>query len=234
MVSHAANVHHQKQCIIKSVTQQIESMHPDIDSDDGAGDVFTVKHSCTSELHDIYDTAYDGDIPTEGIWRPTIIGMELTSEKQVQEAIWNPSKSQESIVQEWGFNFNDSPYNKREQNAGEQNDLLYNELSEPCVQGWAAHVKCKSGGIGKFSGKVHTHKLVAVTNKFKASKKVYDRDYKRITRAFYSMLSGECQCTLQKERDKCSRCSPGGIKVKLMTDSGYFINAARYILGTFQ
>ena len=95
-------------------------------------------------------------------------------------------------------------------------------------------IKCKGGSLSKFSGKIHTHELVAVDTNFENRKRVYNRDYKRITRQFYNHLPGKCDCSIQLDRERCGRCGPREIKVKLITDSCYFVHAARYLLNIFQ
>ena len=161
-------------------------------------------------------TAYDRFVPSEGICGPTIVGTNPTTEKDFQESIRDLNRSQDKIIREWGFDFSASPYKKKRNlyhviYTGEQNDLLYEDLNDPCMLGRAAYVKYKSGGVGKFSGKIRRHELVAISNKFENRKKVYDRYYKCITRAFYSMISGECDCTLHKEREKCICCGSRGV-----------------------
>ena len=70
------------------------------------------------------------------------------------------------IVSDWDFNFNDSKVH-RKQNlhhvifTGKKNDAIDSDISGACILGWATDVKCKSGGIGKFSGRIYMHELVA-------------------------------------------------------------------------
>ena len=142
-------------------------------------------------------------------------------------------------MSDWGFDFNDSKVDKKTNLyhvifTGEENDSIYEDIRGCIVLGWASHVKCKSGGVGRLSGRAHTHELVASPAQFESRKRVYDRDYKRIIRAFYRSVPGSCQCTPQKERDTCKRCSPYGIKVKLIHGIPYFINSARYVLSIYQ
>ena len=45
-----------KEHVVRTVASRIESMHGDITADDVAGDIFTVAHLITTELHEIYDS----------------------------------------------------------------------------------------------------------------------------------------------------------------------------------
>ena len=111
---------------------------------------------------------------------------------------------------------------------------MYMDLNNPYVLGWASHVKCKSGNVSKFSGRIHTHDLVASSTPFNTRKVNYDRYYKVIVRAFYKSLPGSCQCQRVLNRNKCHRCSEHSIKVKLVNTSSYFVNVSKYILNIYQ
>ena len=108
------------------------------------------------------------------------------------------------------------------------------DLNSPYVLGWASHVKCKSGNISRFSGRKHTHDLVASTTLYNTRKVNCDRDYKTIVRSFYKSLPGTCSCQRVLDRSKCNRCNEHSIKVKLINTSSYFINVVKYILSIYQ
>ena len=182
-------------------------MYAHIISDDATNDVYTTHIDSTPELSHIYEKAYDGIVPHEGISGPKDIGTIPCDEEEVRKNVQDPTRSQEAMASAWGFNFNDSPYEKNRNlyhviYTGEQNDHLYEDLTDPAVLGWATHVKCKGGGLSKCSGNIHTHELVAAVTNFD-NRKVYDRDYKRITWQAYNLLPGRCDCAIQLDRDKC-------------------------------
>ena len=99
--------------------------------------MFTVPHTSTPCLGEIYKHATDGTIPDEGLTGPSVIGCLPAEEKAVQEEIENPGKYHEQIVRDWGFNFNDSPFPKKKRNlyhviyTGEHTDHIYSDLADP-------------------------------------------------------------------------------------------------------
>ena len=129
----------------------------------------------------IIKQAIDEIIPDEGLAGPTVVGVIPDEERDVQKEIENSETQHERIVREWGFNFNDTPF-PRKRNlyhviyTDEHVDYIYNDLSDPQILGWASHVKCKNGNVGRFSGRIHTHDLVAVVNPYEARMRVYDKD----------------------------------------------------------
>lgn len=124
--------------------------------------------------------AIDEIIPDDGLAGPSVVGV-IPDERDVQKEIENSGTQHERIVREWGFNFNDTPF-PRKRNlyhviyTDEHVDYIYNDLSDPQILGWASHVKCKNGNVGRFSGRIHTHDLVAVVNPYEARMRVYDKD----------------------------------------------------------
>ena len=97
--------------VTRNLCQWIERLQSkDTDISD---DVFTVPHTSTPCLGEIYKHAIDGIIPDEGLTEPSVIGCLPAEEKTVQEEIENPGKYHEEIVRDWGFNFNDSPFPKK-------------------------------------------------------------------------------------------------------------------------
>ena len=187
----------------------------------------------------MYNDAADGIIPDEGTAGPSAVGVFSEEEKTVQEAFDDPENLAEKIVRSWGFNFNDTEYEKKRNlyrviYTGDHVDFLYMDLNSLQVLGWASHVKCKSGNVSKFSGKIHTHDLVASCTPYHTRKVNYDRDYKTIVRACYKSLPGTCTCQRVADRTKCGRCSEHAIKVKLVNTGGYVINVAKYILSIYQ
>ena len=106
-------------------------------------------------------------------------------------------------------------------------------MPEPQLLRYASHVNCKAGGSGRFSGRIYTHDLIAVSTPFNTCKAKYDRDYKTIVRTFYKLFPGNCNCINLSDQLNCNRCSGGTIKVKLINTTSYFINAAKYIINIY-
>ena len=133
---------------------------------------------------------------------------------------------------------NDSKY-ERKRNlyhvmyTDEHEGLLYLDMQEPQLLGFASHIKCKAGGSGRFSGRFHSHDFLAVSTPFNTRKANYDRDYKTIVRAFYKLIPGSCTCSNLTDRMQCNRCSGSSIKVKLINTTSYFINAAKYVINIY-
>lgn len=126
--------------------------------------IYTVPSNSTPHLSDIYNSAFDEIVPPEGISERTVIEMDNNLRAMVirnLEEIGYPHDS-EQIVSDWGVNFNNSRVKKKCNLyhvifTVEKNDSIYNDINGICVLGWATHVKCKSGGFGKFLGRIHTH-----------------------------------------------------------------------------
>ena len=204
-----------------------------------ADEIFTMPLESTPRLSELYNEASDGLICEDGLTGPSAIGVLPSEEKSIQEALDAPEDLAEKIVRAWGFNFNDTPYDKKRNlyhviYTGDHVDFMYLDLNNPYVLGWASHVKCRSGNISRFSGRIHTHDLVASTTPYNTCKVNYDRDNKTIVRTFYKSLPGSCSCQRVLDRQKCNRCNEHSIKVKLVNTSSYFINVAKYILSIYQ
>ena len=132
---------------------------------------------------------------------------------------WKSRDSTRANRKRMGFNFNDTPFPTKRNlyhviYTGEHVDYIYNDLSDAQILGWASHVKCKNSNAGRFSGRIHTHDLVAVVNPYEARKRVYDK----------ANLS---------DRMQCDRCRSPTIKVKLVNSNSYFINVAKYLISIY-
>ena len=222
--------------VVRKLCKRIEEIQRLDNTDDLRDEIFTIPVSSTPTLGRIYEQANDGIISAEGLGGPSVIGVRQSEEHKVQKDIENPGLLHEEIVRSWGFNFNDSKF-ERKRNlyhviyTGEHEDHLCLDMQEPQLLRYASHVKCKAGGSGRFSGRIHTHDLIAVSTPFNTRKANYDRDYKTVVRTFYKLIPGNCNCT--RDRLNCHRCSPGTIKVKLINTTSYFINVAKYIINIY-
>ena len=228
-----------RQRVLRTLCERIDKIQSGSGDVNAADEIFTMPLESTPRLSELYNEAADGLIPDNGLSGPSAIGLLPAEEKDIQEALDAPEDLAEKIVRAWGFNFNDTHYEKKRNlyhviYTGDHVDFMYMDLRSPHVLGWASHVKCKSGNISRFSGKIHTHDLVASATPYNTRKVNYDRDYKTIVRSFYKSLPGTCQCQRVLDRNKCHRCSEHAIKVKLVNTSSYFINVAKYVLNIYQ
>ena len=174
-----------------------------------ADEIFTMPLESTPRLSELYNDAADRIVCDEGLSGPSAIGVLSAEEKSIQEALDAPEELVEKIVRAWGFNFNDTHYDKKRNlyhviYTGDHLNFMCMDLNSPYVLGWARHVKCKSGNISRFSGRIHTHDLVASTTLYNTRKVNCDRDYKTIVRSFYKSLPGTCSCQRVLDRSKCN------------------------------
>ena len=207
--------------IVRNLCKRIEEIQRLDNTDDLGDEIFTISVSSTPTLGRIYEQANDGIISAEGLSGPSVIGVRQSEEHKVQKEIENPTLLHEEIVRSWGFNFNDSKFETKRNlyhviYTKEHEDHLFFDMREPQLPRYASHVKCKAGGSGRFSGRIHTLDLIAVSTPFSTHKANYDRDYKTIVRTFYKLFPGNCNCTNLSHRLNCNRCSGGTIKVKLI------------------
>ena len=154
--------------VARKVVKHIEDfVERDLTSDQEFS-IYTVPTGSTPKPSWIYNSAFDGVVSSKEITGTVVIGTEKTLKSSVTrnvEEIGYPHNA-EQILSDWGFNFNDSKV-ARKRNlhhvffTGKKNDAIYSDISGVCILGWATDVKCKSGGIGKFSGSIHMHELVA-------------------------------------------------------------------------
>ena len=224
--------------ILRTLCQRIDSLQQSGTDASASDEIFTVPLCATPSLNDVYNKAADGIICDDGLAGPSTIGVLSNEEKTIQEALDEPLPFAEKAVRAWGFNFNDTHYEKKRNlyhviYTGDHIDYMYMDLNSPAVLGWASHVKCKSGNVSRFSGKIHTHDLVASCTPYHTRKLNYDRDYKTIVRSFYKSLPGSCVCQRVLDRSKCERCAEHSIKVKLVNTATYFVNVAKYILSIY-
>ena len=84
-----------RQRITKKVAIRIEDSYADIKSESAADDVFTTNIGHTPQLSDIYNCAYDGIIPHDGIQGPSVVGKTPVDEQAVRESNQDPDTSQE-------------------------------------------------------------------------------------------------------------------------------------------
>ena len=224
--------------VVRALCKRIEELQQTDGDSEMTEHIFTVPTSSTPRLSDVYNEASDGIIPDNRLTGPLVVGCIPDEESSIQKAITEPESIQEHIVRSWGFNFDDTQH-KRKRNLyhviymGDHLDFIYADLNCLQVLRWASHIKWRSGTGGKFGGKIHTYDVVAAVTPFNTRKSNYDRDYKTIVRAFYHHLPGNCLCQRLSDRLRCTRCTEGSIKVKLVNTTSYFINVAKYVLSIY-
>ena len=234
---HRESVKHRR--VLQTLCDRIEEIQRGGGDANPADEIFTMPLQSTPRLSELYNEAADGIVSDDGLRGPSAIGVLLAEEKSIQEALDAPEELAEKIIRAWGFNFNDTHYNKKRNlyhviYTDDHIDFMYLDLNSRHVLGWASHVKCKSGNVSRFSGRIHTHNLVASATPYHTRKVNYDRDYKTIVRSFYKSVPGSCSCQRVLDRTKCNRCNEHSIKVKLVNTSSYFINVTKYILSIYQ
>ena len=78
-----------------------------------AAEIFTMPLESTPRLSELYNDAADRIVCDEGLSGPSAIGVLSAEEKSIQEALDAPEELAEKIVRAWGFNFNDTHYDKK-------------------------------------------------------------------------------------------------------------------------
>ena len=188
---HRESVKHRR--VLQTLCDRIEEIQRRGGDANTADEIFTMPLQSTPRLSELYNEAADGIVSDDGLRGPSAIGVLLAEEKSIQEALDAPEELAEKIIRAWGFNFNDTHYNKKRNlyhviYTDDHIDFMYLDLNSRHVLGWASHVKCKSGNVSRFSGRIHTHNLVASATPYHTRKVNYDRDYKTIVRSFYKNL----------------------------------------------
>ena len=224
--------------IVRKLCKRIEEIQRLDNTDDLGDETFTIPVRSTPTLGRVYEQANDGIISAEELSGPSVIGVRQSEEHKVKKEIENPGLLHEEIVRSWEFNFNDSKFEMKRNlyhviYTGEHEDHLFFDMPEPQLLRYASHVNCKAGGSGRFSGRIYTHELIAVSTPFNTCKANYDRDYKAIVRTFYKLIPGNCNCINLSDQLNCNGCSGGTIKVKLINTTSYFLNAAKYIINIY-
>ena len=160
---------------MRTLCKRIDQIQQSGEDPATADEIFTMPLSSTRCLSDIYNEAADGLVSDDGLAGPSTIGVLLNEEKSIQEALHAPEELAKKIVRAWGFNFNDTHFEKKRNlyhviYTGDHVDFMYMDLNNPAVLGWASHVKCKSGNVSRFSGRIHTHDLVASATPYNTRK----------------------------------------------------------------
>lgn len=91
-----------------------------------------IQHQCSLT----YTMKHNRIVSDEGLTGSSVVGVWPAEEKAIQEEIEGPGTHHERIVREWGFNFNDSPFEKKWNlyhviYTGEHEDYLYMDLRNP-------------------------------------------------------------------------------------------------------
>ena len=127
-----------KRRVLQTLCDRIDAIQQSDKIITTSDEIFTVPLCSTPNFNEAYNEAADGIVSDDGLAGPSAIGVISSEEKSIQEALDNLQALAEKIVSAWGFNFNDTHYEKKRNlyhliYTGDHVDYLHMDLNSPSV-----------------------------------------------------------------------------------------------------